>query len=129
MSPWREKALLLEHPTIYRLLESRFANTERLECGDGWYDIIAELSGKLEAEARRVRDDLTVIQVKEKLGALRIYCRGAVTEAVRDWVASAECHSMRTCEFCGSPGTLRKGAGRMRTLCAPCAVAVGYLCD
>ncbi|MFL9906762.1 hypothetical protein [Paraburkholderia sp. RL17-337-BIB-A] len=125
-----EKSILIEHPTIYRLLEPRFGDGQRFECGDGWYNLIAQLSSRLEGEARRSGNaDLVVVQVKEKFGALRVYCRGSVTANVPDGVADAERQSVRTCELCGSLGTLREGAGSqyLRTLCASCAQAAGYL--
>jgi translation initiation factor IF-1 len=127
-----EKSILTEHPTIYRLLQPRFGDGQRFECGDGWHDIIAQLSGKLEAEARRVgHGDLLVVQVKEKFGALRVYLRGSVSDRGREWVASAEHQSVHACELCGSAGALRESAerGYARTLCASCARTAGYVLE
>jgi hypothetical protein len=127
-----EKSILIEHPTIYRLLDPRFGDGQRFECSDGWYNLIAQLSSRLEGEARRSRHgELLVVQVKEKFGALRVYFCGGVSDRVQEWVASAVHHSVRTCELCGSAGTLRQGwDGRnFRTLCASCAQAGGYLLE
>jgi hypothetical protein len=120
-----ENTLVASYPTIYRSLLPRFSGGSRFECDDGWYRIIDELSRKLEAEARM--SDLHVIGVKEKLGSLRVYLRGAVADRAWDWVATAEGLSRSTCERCSHSGVLRGNKdGRIRTLCPACAEATAY---
>lgn len=84
------------------------------ECGDGWFELIKELSEKLEPEA-----GVVAIQVKEKFGGLRFYLRGGAPDRVWDLIDEAEEKSEVTCEVCGKPGTLR-GGGWVRTLCDEC---------
>ena len=87
-------------------------------CGDGWYDLIDNLSEKLEAYGGKVE----AVQVKEKFGGLRFYL-GAIDSEYADeiykHVEEAERLSYKTCEQCGKPGST-KGGGWVRTLCDEC---------
>lgn len=71
-----------------------------------------------EASYREVPDavhQVTVTQVKEKLGTLRFYYSGGDDE-IYGMVRMAESMSAVTCEECGSPGKVRSG-GWLRCLC------------
>ena len=86
------------------------------ECGDGWFDLIKELSENLEPLG------VVAEQVKEKFGTLRFYVGGVPTEIadqVWDAIEEAEQKSETTCELCGAPGELR-GTGWVSTLCDSC---------
>ena len=82
------------------------------EHGDGWYDIIDELSAKLE-KLGCVAD-----QVKEKFGGLRFYYHPWTDESRRA-VEKAEKKSWETCEECGNPGEVRGGSW-IKVLCDEC---------
>lgn len=86
------------------------------ECGDGWFELIKELSEKLEPLGA------VAAQVKEKYGTLRFYIEGisegAFDEAY-DLIDEAEEKSAEICEKCGQPGKLR-GGGWVQTLCDEC---------
>jgi len=86
-------------------------------CGDGWYDIIYDLSKVLEPNG------IVASQVKEKFGTLRFYiCGGDENtdhDAVRAAIDKAEELSTKTCEYCGKPGSLRSGSW-LKTLCDEC---------
>jgi len=84
------------------------------ECGDGWFEIIKELSEKLEPL------DVVAVQVKEKFGTLRFYIGYGCDEAF-DAIDLAGDKSAETCEKCGEPGSLRD-AGWVHTLCNSCDV-------
>jgi len=58
---------------------------------------------------------VTVAQIKEKLGGLRFYYDGG-DEYIRGLVTMAEAVADRTCEECGRPGKQRDG-GWIKTLC------------
>ena len=98
-----------------------------IECGDGWYDIIYELCGKLAALHPNIRAE----QVKEKYGTLRFYIghEGEVPPALMDKAYDLEIEyetrSEKICEDCGKQGQLR-GGGWVRTLCDAHAAAKGY---
>lgn len=87
-------------------------------CGNGWYDIIRDLSEKLEPFG------VQAVQVKEKFGGLRFYLAGYPKEddaykVVMKAVREAEEASYKTCELCGAPGKSRDG-GWVRVLCDDC---------
>lgn len=123
-----EIVLMARYPGIYRSLQPRYSGSCLFECDDGWYRIIDELSHKLEAESRA--SPLVVVEVREKLGSLRLRLRGEITAAVDSGLAEAARLSQRTCERCGQPATLRGHEdGRVRTLCPACATAMGYVVE
>ena len=96
------------------------------ECGDGWYNILYQLSrqiqGHLDWNNRRretlllnnpynipIPDQIpqvTVTQVKQKYGTLRFYYDGG-DELIRGMVTMAEAMTAVTCETCGAPGRIR----------------------
>ena len=84
------------------------------ECDDGWFELIYELSTKL----KEAGFTGTVLQVKEKFGALRFYANG-ITNVHDKIIEKYEEKSMTTCEFCGEQGQLR-GGGWIKCLCDDC---------
>lgn len=80
------------------------------ECGDGWVDILLEAATQLNDHIQTlpddVRQDVVVLQVKEKYGTLRIYV-SYYTEEIDNIVKEAEKKSCKTCETCGKEGKLR----------------------
>jgi len=110
--------LIETYPTLYRHADSpgvgpspSFAR-EGFLCGDGWFGIIDRLSTKL------VEDPyLVVVQVKEKMGELRVYldrvdrapepAPALAARLAAERTAAREA-SRRTCELCGAPGKLEE---------------------
>jgi hypothetical protein len=84
------------------------------ECGDGWFEIIDKLSSDITA----IDKDVVAVQVKEKYGGLRFYTEGG-TDAVFDLIDQAENLSLKTCERCGEPGTVRD-EGWVYIMCDKC---------
>jgi len=122
MKPVYEERLISAFPSIYQALQPRFPGGERFECGDGWYGTVQELSAELEAISRLGgANRLRVVQVKEKLAALRVYFDvPAPATAIRLVDAAIE-SSRVTCELCGAPGNLRPyRGGLLKTLCGKC---------
>ena len=89
------------------------------ECGIGWYNLLHDLSLKiekvLEREAENCKlhegeeneyDEMFAIQVKEKYGTLRFYM-SRETDEVSALIDKAEALSSQTCEICGVPATVR----------------------
>jgi hypothetical protein len=114
MSPELQKELIDKYPKLYA--SKHFWG---FECGDGWYNIIDNLSGAITSYTNPTTEfpvfDAIVSQVKEKFGALRFYADN--TDRVVDgmiWLA--EHMSAHTCEMCGNPGELRNGSWLV-TLC------------
>lgn len=80
------------------------------ECGNGWFDLIWDLSKKLEAHIMEMPEELRgncrAMQVKEKYGSLTFYLTGATPE-MDDLIDKAELISLMICEECGKPGETR----------------------
>lgn len=135
MNPRNTKYLLISYPKLYR--QFYLPMTETCMCwgfefGDGWFEIIDEVSKKIEAKNNRFSNKLRkitymirklfnpmlplqqhslyveAVQVKEKFGSLRFYTNFSDNE-VDNWIREAETKSETTCEHCGSPhGKIRK---------------------
>ena len=93
--------------------------------GDGWFDIIWNLSSKLEPLIQKFIDENQdtelypkAAQVKEKFGGLRFYMTCGSDE-IFDLINEAEALSYKTCEECGKPGEAR-ATGWIHTLCDYC---------
>lgn len=108
---------------------------------DGWHDLTTDLFARIDgqlsdAQARRFQ----VVQIKEKLGGLRVYFRidgppdrqkasdagPSGAEASQDHrlrhevlalIASAQDEASRRCQVCGCGGRLRRFPGLLRVLC------------
>ena len=92
-------------------------------CGDGWFELIWDLSSKLEplieqwiTENPEHKDSHPrASQVKEKFGSLRFYM-SCGTDEMYNLISEAESKSYQTCESCGKEGKLRRG-GWISVLC------------
>lgn len=85
------------------------------EMYDGWVPLLEDLVRDL----RALGWDGRVDQVKQKLGELRFYATG-LDAAMKARVRQATELSLRTCEYCGAPGTPQRRVGT--TACEACAV-------
>ena len=114
-----ETILVEKYPNLY----SRYGGDIRetcmgwgMSCGDGWFQLIDELSQKLETL------NVVASQVKEKFGGLRFYIEPhdeSTYDEVCECISEAEEKSYKICEICGKPGELRSG-GWLRTTCDKC---------
>jgi len=121
MTPARERELYSSHPHLLihqpgqgQHLPMHFG----IQCGDGWRTLIDHLLRNVQSHADEQGVQPVVLQVKEKLGALRVYWRDA-DAVVRALTRFAEDLSNSICEVCGCPGGLvtNQNGGR-RTRCA-----------
>lgn len=116
-----DNQLVKEFPNLYR---DRYGD-KRETCmvwgfpSDGWFQIIYDLSSKLEKLILEISEEkrasYKASQVKEKFGGLRFYMRASTPE-MEALIDEAETLSLKTCEECGKPGVLRSG-GWLLTLC------------
>jgi len=93
--------------------------------GDGWFDLIWDLSSKLEPIIQKFIDENQdtelypkAFQVKEKFGGLSFYMTCG-TDEIFDLIEEAVALSYKTCEVCGKPGEERPN-GWIHTLCDYC---------
>jgi hypothetical protein len=122
MSPDLDAKLCTDFSLLYSV---RYADTRDtlshvgFETGGSWFDIIYEVSAKLESLIKKLspeeRNNYYAAQVKEKFGILNFYMSKA-TEEMRSSIGEAEGKSASTCEECGHLGRLRGGRWR-GTLC------------
>ncbi len=108
MTPENTQRLFERFDHLYRgryLPPTQNRMSEGFDCGDGWYDLICELSEQIEAHCRAYAEatDLIVVQVKQKFGELRFYVRPRIL-AVEEMIEAAREKSRRTCELTGQPG-------------------------
>ena len=123
-----DKKLVEAFPLLYGDRHTSMRTTAMcwgFSCNDGWYDIIWDLSSKLEPLLQKFHDEYPDVespprasQVKEKFGVLRFYMTSA-TEEMYDLIEKAEALSYKTCEDCGKPGEEREG-GWIITHCDDC---------
>src|SRR5579871_3328832 len=106
--------------TFPRLYAERDPETSRMSdgfaCGDGWFELVWDLSAKLEALGN---PEVRAFQVKEKFGALRFYLgpglifvpgggtvrfgqEREVDSRAREFIEAAEHASETVCETCGA---------------------------
>jgi len=117
-----ELKLVEKYPVLYK----DYGGDMRFTCmhwgfshGDGWYNLIDELSAKLEPYG------VVAAQVKEKFGGLRFYLdypkhlSKEQVDEIREIKNECEQRSYKICENCGEPGKVRRG-GWIRTLCDKC---------
>lgn len=101
------------------------------ECADGWFDLLIELSEKIDqiAKSGEVSDNEypEVMQVKEKYGGLRFYT-GGISEKIADEVFAVideyEKKSQKTCELCGQPGKIEAKNGWFSCQCDTCRAQI-----
>jgi hypothetical protein len=112
-----EKELTETFPKLYKSMYGDFRKTCMhfgVSIGNGWFDLIWELSEKLEPLIGD--NDIRAEQVKEKFGGLRFYINNYQSEAIQDLIQEAEQKSYTICEVCGEKGKRRMG-GWIVTLC------------
>lgn len=85
-----------------------------IETGNGWFDLIYDLSKKL----TELNIGIEAVQVKEKFGGLRFYTN-FYSEQSNKLIEEAENKSYKICEICGNPGEPNDN-GWISTLCEKC---------
>ncbi|MGW1987873.1 hypothetical protein ACWCPJ_36400 [Streptomyces collinus] len=80
--------------------------------GPGWRHLLE----RLHEQIRTVLPGYRLLDLKEKLGGLRVYVGWPTGsgDILRTLIAAAEAEAERTCEFCGAPGRIRTRDDRPR---------------
>ena len=98
--------------------------TQGFQCGNGWYDLLFSLFTDIELLYRDQHIDsntLQIVQVKSKLGGLRIYVSSPI-EGIRELIVTYQEKSEHTCEDCGDSGKIVHIHPRwLRCICEYCA--------
>lgn len=123
------------YATFPHLYRGRFKSAQEssmcwgFECGDGWYQLLHDLSAKLSCFlSEHPEVDFEAVQVKSKFGKLHFHLSNhdPSTEAI---IEAARQLSSITCEFTGKRGRLCSGKTRrdpLLVLCPEKAVELGY---
>lgn len=96
-----------------------YEHRQYFACGDGWFNILKELSDAINCIIKETECSCRCYDVKEKYGTLR-FCMDTSTNTIDTLIAMAEKISAETCESCGAPRILRE-KGWIATLCDECA--------
>ena len=120
MNDKNTKYLLEKYPKLYRehsLPPSETCMCWLFCCGDGWFQLLDELSGKI----LELDPNCVAVQVKEKFGGLRFYV-GPTIDKVFDLIHEYESKSLKICENCGTDKNVKRvGTGWIYTRCPDCA--------
>lgn len=123
MNKEHDELLCKKFPNLYRNRCGKMTETCMcwgFECGDGWFQLIYDLSEKLEAGILKLPEEdrqfCCASQVKEKYGTLRFYMHSS-TDEMDKFITEAEHNSAEICEVCGAPGKLRAKYGWFYTSC------------
>jgi hypothetical protein len=122
-----EEKLKADFPDLYYDLFGRPAMTclTNIQTGDGWFELIYDLSKKLEDVVAAMPDDVRcryrAAQCKEKFGTLRFYMSNYNKE-ITELISGAEQRSCYICESCGKTAKLGQTGHLMHVLCDVCLV-------
>lgn len=122
MSPELELLLYEEFPLLYRLrhLESpdMWCGWRGIDCGDGWYGLLRELSRAVSEHASGHFLDPMVRHVGGRGGLLYVNVEGA-DERILDLCGRASEKSSHVCEICGEPGGFSHSPPYEIRVCCP----------
>ena len=114
-----------EYPDLFK----RELLTYDFECQDGWFVLLDQLGGRIRQYHHCSKSEkLEIVQIKQTMGALRIYARGG-DKVFRKLIQEAEEKSKSICELDGEPASgLYVCAPRWyRYLCKKCAELHGCM--
>lgn len=95
-----EEDLVSRAPRFWRYYrDSSYCLSFGMECGDGWFPILANLSDAI----NDLDTDCFAVQCKSKFGGLRVYVENGTPEIHR-LIRGAESLAIETCEKCGERG-------------------------
>lgn len=126
MNSEKTEKLFEDYPDLFK----RKLLTHGFDCQDGWFILLDELADRI----RQYRDqcseseELEIIQIKQKMGALRIFIRGG-NEIIQKLIKEAEDKSKLICELDGEPasGLCVCAPHWYRYLCNKCAALHDYM--
>lgn len=131
MSPDLTENLYAAFPNLYGIGRTRMQDVDMrwgFECGDGWYQILFDLSQALNGyKALHPENNFRVVQVKAKFGQLRFYLDNPPDATMSKMIADASTCAGRTCEITGKAGVLCiNGRRRAMVLCEEKASELGF---
>jgi hypothetical protein len=120
---WRQ-TLIQHYPALFsRAVGGRKIISGYPTVGEGWQELVETAVGRIAAAlAGAPSARITIVQIKEKFGAIRLYYHdqglsAATAARVEEAVDLAEARSACTCEVCGRPGRMFNKQGWIATRC------------
>ena len=95
-------------------------------CGDGWFDIIYNLSKDITdyAKINNLEPFPKAFEVKQKFGGLVFYLVQPVDNTIYNLTRKAQDASYKVCELCGSSDNVRGNkSGYKQYLCDACRIS------
>jgi len=128
-----ENKLKKKFPSLYKnLYKENTCMQWGIECDDGWYDLIYNLSSELDNWCKQNELQVNAAQIKEKFGTLRFYFNSANVftddqyKEISSIVDKYEKLSGTVCELTGNVGELKVKGYWYKTLCKESAILLGY---
>lgn len=119
-------------PELEKNLKDRYSdlfseNFTHFYCDDGWYRLIENTLNLIQYRKNYTNIDISINQIKEKFGGLRIYCNNS-DDFIFGITYMAELMSLYTCEITGKPGFLcrNKNGVLIKTMCVEEAEKQGF---
>lgn len=122
----KEMELRKNYPTLFMLKDEDYPinyNGGGIHCYNGWYDLL----NRTLAQIYFHKYPVDIIQIKEKLGGLRIYIKSREnldsidSDKIDMILNNAEIESKTICETCGKSGKLdSSNIHCIRTICDEC---------
>lgn len=113
----QEAQLAKKFPEILEGIESR----NGAHFGAGWLPLVEGLlrglTEALEEIPVEMRKHFQVAQIKEKFGGLRCYMVNSESERMTECIRIAEAASIKICDRCGNPATVRQIKNIMASRC------------
>lgn len=103
-----EKKMFERYPVMF----SEYVQRVGFSCGDGWNLVLERLFNAMSTDT----PPITINQVKEKFGGLRVYYSGGSTLSTKA-LRFAEETAAGLCEVCGKSGFIRDDLSWLRVLC------------
>lgn len=126
MNPEMTEKLFEEYPDLFK----KELLTHYFDCQDGWFLLLDELARQIRQYSDHCSgsEKFEIVQVKQKMGPLRIYFRGG-NEVIRKLIKEAEDKSKLICELDGEPaaGLCVCAPHWYRYLCNKCADLHDYM--
>ncbi len=131
-----EEYMMRKYPILFPIPYWIYEDYEyTCECDKGWYPLIDTTLSKLKLVSQMSGILMTITQIKEKYGSLRIYYGFIPSvkppnqlwiDIIADIINTAEQRSQTTCEVCGTYGELSERKNWVKTLCEDCRKKLGY---
>jgi len=110
----KDEILMSQLTEEQKTIQPWYAIAFGLECGDGWFNLIDEMLGKIESVDKDKIADID--QLKEKSGELVLYLKNS-TDEMENIIREYAKKSIHVCELCGKPGELCVANKWYQTVC------------